>query len=216
LYCSLDLEVWVLSGEYVRKDHLYQQAKQEGYRSRAAYKLLELDKKYRLFRSGMKVLDLGSFPGGWLQVALEKVGAKGTVIGVDLREVEPVSIKGNSAVFLLGDVFTPGIRSKILKTAGGKVDVLLSDLSPHLTGIRFRDAVKSAQLVEYALMLGMELLKDGGTLVTKIFPGAECEELAGQFRQVFKSFARPVLKSSRKSSTELYFVGRDFVAQDRG
>ena len=200
-----------MSGQYNRKDHLYKQAKEQGYRSRAAYKLMELDKKHRLLRQGMRVLDLGCYPGGWLQIALEKVGPKGIVIGVDLREVEPVKEKGAAAVLIKGDILAEKTQHEIMEHSGGKVNLLLSDLSPSLTGIRFRDAVKSAELVECALNLAAVLLLPGGSLVTKIFPGPECEELAIRFRKAFRQFARPSLDSSRKTSSEMYFVGRDYV-----
>ncbi len=204
-----------MPGQYDRKDHLYRQAKKEGYRSRAAYKLLELDKRYKLLKKGLRVLDLGCYPGGWLQVALEKIGQNGLVLGIDLREVEPVNTTVNEAIVLHGDIFDSAMRAKITALAGGKLDVILSDLSPQLSGIRFRDALKSAEMVECALNLSQDILCKGGTLVAKVFPGAECEELAKRFRAAFTSFARPSLGSSRKSSTELYFVARGYLAEEK-
>ncbi|MCB0322810.1 MAG: RlmE family RNA methyltransferase [Bdellovibrionales bacterium] len=195
---------------YDRKDRLYRQAKSDGYRSRAAYKLQELDAKVKLLKPGMTVLDLGCFPGGWLQVALEKVGRGGAVVGVDLQPVEPVTVGGRSAVILLGDLYEPTVQESVLEQAGGRVDVVLSDMSPKLTGVRFQDAARSAALVELALFFSSTVLKEGGSVVAKVFPGNECEEAAKVYRRAFEKFTRHVLDSSRKTSKELYFVGRGF------
>ncbi|HQH25881.1 MAG TPA: RlmE family RNA methyltransferase [Oligoflexia bacterium] len=199
-----------MPGNYDRKDHLYRKAKQEGYRSRAAYKLIELDHRYKLIRQRMSVVDLGCYPGGWLQVVLERIGQQGLLVGVDLNYVEPVSVKGKEAAIIKGDIFSEETRAEILSRAGGKVSLVLSDLSPQLSGVRFRDAVKSAELVECALDLSREILENGGSLVAKIFPGPECDSLVEKFRASFRVFSRASLKSSRKSSTELYFVAREF------
>lgn len=200
-----------MAAQYQRKDHLYRQAKDEGYRSRAAYKLLELDKRYGLLKKGMTVLDLGSFPGGWLQVALKAVGQKGRVVGIDLREVQPVVASGGlRAEIIQGDILDPEARRKIKDFLPQGADLLISDMSHQLTGVRFQDSVKSAELVEMALDCARELLIPGGALVAKIFPSAECEALAKDFKELFQRFARPNLDSSRKSSKELYFVGRGF------
>lgn len=200
----------LVPGNYNRKDNFYRKAKEEGYRSRAAYKLIEIDKKHRLFRPGMSVLDLGSFPGGWLQVALEKVGPKGKVLGIDLREIAPVSAHGCSASIIQGDILGEDTRGKIIVLAGGKVDIILSDLSPQLSGIKFRDCLKCAELVETALSLARIVLKNGGSLLAKIFPGVECEELVKIFKVSFEKFSRSSLDSSRKTSTELYLIGKGF------
>lgn len=198
-------------GNYKRKDHLYQRAKEEGYRSRAAYKLKELQQKYKLFRKGMRVVDLGSFPGGWLQVALEETAPDGCVLGIDLRDVEQLQSAGRSAIVLKGDLRDEKAVMEIAERTGGKVDVVLSDLSPNLTGVHFQDAARSAELVDAAFEVACRLLKKGGSFVAKIFPGPECEELAKQMKKRFKTFSRPVLGASRKSSKELYFVGRGFI-----
>ncbi len=200
-----------MSNTYERKDRLYQQAKEQGYRSRAAYKLDELNKKRKFLHKGTRVLDLGCFPGGWLQVALEKIGPTGVVIGVDLREVKPVvSSTGNKAHILLGDINDPCIQEAIRKEADGLVDVLLSDMSPQLSGIRFADVARSASLVEQAYLTAVSVLRDGGVFVAKIFPGEEADELFDEIRPQFKKLERIVLKSTRKSSNELYLFGAGF------
>jgi len=196
--------------DYNRKDALYQKAKQEGYRSRAAYKLIELDKKHSLIRKNSVVLDLGCFPGGWLQVALNKVGKSGKVVGIDLREVEDFPASLGNLEILLGDLYDEEIQGKIREIIQGRANVVLSDMSPQLTGIRFQDAARSSALVELAFYYAQLFLVPGGSFIAKIFPGTECEELAKEFRPAFKSFSRTVLKSSRKTSKEVYFVGTGF------
>jgi len=186
---------------YKRKDHYYERAKSEGYRSRAAYKLQELNKRYRLLKPGMRVIDLGCYPGGWLQVAQQIVGQKGSVVGIDLQEVEALA----EIRIVKGDIYDQKTRQGLLEE--GRFDVVLSDMSPALSGIRVRDAVRSAELVEAALDFAEHALKPGGAFVAKIFPGEECEELAKRVKQNFGNFARPCLESSRGSSKELYFVG---------
>ncbi len=207
-----------MGGVYKRKDHYYDRAKAEGYRSRGAYKLLELNKKFKFLKPGATVLDLGSFPGGWLQVAQEKVGPRGVVVGVDLNEVEPVGVQdpgANAPVILRGDIREPEIQEQIRLLSGPGVDVLLSDMSPKLSGIRFRDAAFSAELVEIAFETAKSLLRPGGSFVAKIFPGQESEELVKKIRPAFERFSRENLDASRKSSTEMYFVGQSFKGQSK-
>ena len=209
----------VMPGNYERKDHFYEKAKSEGYRSRAAYKLLELDKKFKLLKPDSKVLDLGCFPGGWLQIASEKVGQNGLVVGIDLVEVEPISVKGRirkAPLILQGDIFDPQMQAKLQEAVAetpfvpGHYDVVLSDMSPKLSGIRFRDSVKSAELVEAGLMVCEQMLKTDGAFIAKIFPGAESDALLQQMKKRFRNFSRHGLDSSRKTSTEFYFVARGF------
>src|SRR5690349_19022392 len=126
---------------YDRKDALHQRAKREGYRSRAAYKLLELQKRTRLLRRGQCVVDLGAWPGGWLQVAAEIVGNSGRVVGIDLATIEPLAAP--QVTILHGDVTDPDSVALVVETLGRKADVILSDLAPKLTGIGPRDAAQS-------------------------------------------------------------------------
>ena len=203
-----------MSAVYNLKDRLYHEAKAEGYCSRAAYKLKELDKKFKLLRPGARVLDLGCFPGGWLQVAAEKVGPTGMVIGIDLNAVEPVNVKGNAAaapVILEGDICDVEMQNRILSLTGGKVDVVLSDLSPKLSGIRFRDAFLSAELASMAFSVSERILAEGGSFVTKIFPGQESEDIAKRIRSAFTKFSRENLDSTRKTSNEFYFVAQNYT-----
>lgn len=194
--------------EYKRKDHFYNKAKQEGFRSRAAYKLLEMDKKYRILRPGSRIIDLGCFPGSWLQVAAQKVGKKGLVVGVDLREVESLGM--DTVKILRGDFCTQEMQENLLAEMPGKPHVVLSDLSPSLSGIRLQDALRSADLVERAFHFAVGCLLPGGSFVAKIFPGNECEEVAREIKPKFSQFSRLHLQSTRGSSKELYFVARGF------
>lgn len=199
---------------YDRKDRLYRQAKEEGFRSRAAYKLRELDEKFRFLRPGAAVVDLGSFPGGWLQVAQQLVGPKGKVVGVDLRPLEPFSAQECAGkgipVVLQGDLRSVEIQEEILRLTGRPADVVISDLSPQLTGIKFGDAARSAELVELGFDFAERVLRQGGTFVAKIFPGPESDQLGQRMRKRFANLTRHCLKSSRQTSNEFYFVGRGF------
>ena len=197
---------------YNRKDHLYHQAKEEGYRSRAAYKLLELDKKFHLLKKSAKIIDLGCAPGSWLQVASAKVGSSGVVIGIDRLPVQPFikesfANKGCRPVILQGDILDPQIQAKVIETAGGHVDVVLSDMSPDLSGVYFRDASDSAELVQMAFNIASDVLKAGGAIVTKIFPGTEADEIFKAMQPHYAKLTRETLKSTRTTSKEIYFVG---------
>ncbi len=157
------------------------------------------------------MVDLGCFPGGWLQIAQERVGPSGLVVGIDLNDVEPITVKGGDArgpVILKGDFTKPEMRAEILSLIGGKADAVLSDLSPKLSGIKFQDSCRSAELVELAYDFAREVLDGKGTLIAKIFPGHESDELALKFKKTFSRFARVNLDSSRKTSTELYFLAQ--------
>lgn len=204
-------------GAYNRKDHFYQKAKAEGYRSRAAYKLIELDEKYGLFKSGMKVLDLGCAPGGWLQIAAQKVGSSGLVVGVDLAYVPQLSdteLKkagiSNAPILIVGDLLDEDIQKRVIDEAGGRVNLIISDMSPDISGIRFQDAVRSAELVEVAFEIAKACLIDGGNLVAKVFPGNEADEVYKAMSRNFKKVSRIGLSSTRKTSKEYYFVAMGF------
>ena len=200
---------------YNRKDSYYQQAKAEGYRSRAAYKLLELDKKYRLLKPGYTVLDLGAAPGGWLQVCAQKIGPNGLVIGVDREPIKTITNSeaggkpGSAAISLItGDILSEQTQEQICATAKGKLDLIISDMSPNLSGVQFRDAAQSAALVEIAFNTAAKLLKPGANFVAKIFPGEEADQIFLEQKANYKSLLRCVLKSTRKSSNEFYFVAK--------
>jgi len=205
-------------GTYERKDALYLQAKKEGYLSRAAYKLIELDQKHRFLRRGIRVLDLGSFPGGWLQVALDKVGPEGLVVGIDIREIDSFTVpwkqQGEAidlkAHILQGDIRDEESWAAIFAISSQKFNLVMSDMSPKISGVKFRDQAESAELVEMAFVSAERALVQGGTLIAKIFPGPEADQLFKKYQRQFKKLKRIKLKSTRKTSTELYLLGEDF------
>jgi len=192
-------------GIYNRKDFYYKKAKEEGYRSRAAYKLIEINEKYRIIKRGDCVIDLGCAPGGFLQVASKLVGEKGRVIGIDLVSVSPVS---SNTITVEGD-FTDRARiDEILRLSGNrKFDVLLSDMAPHTSGIQFRDAYLSFKLAETAIDSLPDLLKNGGNVLIKIFEGDEFKSFLDRVRHSFERVFITRPDSTRKGSKEIYVVG---------
>lgn len=200
---------------YNRKDFFYSQAKEHGYRSRASYKLLEINDKYKVLRPKMRVVEFGCFPGGWLQVALEKVGAFGQVVGVDLKAVEQVTVRLKDGAVLtaktiIGDVLEEATIEQVFEAVGGRVQLLLSDMSPQLSGIRFRDVAFSAELVEQTFRVAPRLLAPGGNVIAKVFPGKEADELFQTVRGSFESLNRLRLKATRDTSTEQYWFGKNY------
>lgn len=191
-----------------RRDHYWRRAKQEGYRSRAAFKLLQIDSKFRIFRKGDCVLDLGCAPGGWLQFISETVGPKGRVVGVDLQHTAPLPC-GNVSL-IQGDLRKPEVKTRILHALGGPADVVTSDLSPKLTGIAFRDHLQSCGLVRDALDVVGTVLRPKGAFLAKIFQGEELESIVADLRSQFGQIRRIAPAASRKASSEIYLLARDF------
>jgi|SRR5579862_1456201 len=192
---------------YQRKDTFYARAKQAGYRSRAAYKLLELSQRYRLIERGQRVVDLGAWPGGWLQVAAQLTGPSGMVVGVDLKAIEPI---GGPVATMIGDVRDRSVQERILAHCGGRADVLLCDMAPQLTGVRDRDNVRALELAEAALAIGDHLLAHGGHLLLKLFDGPEADTTVAAARRRFRAIKRTRPEASRKHSAELYLLCLDF------
>jgi 23S rRNA (uridine2552-2'-O)-methyltransferase len=190
---------------YRRKDAYYARAKQEGYRSRSAFKLLELARRHRLIRSGDVVVDLGAWPGGWLQVAATLTGPRGRVVGVDLRLIEP--LRERHVVSIEGNVAEPEVRERILAACGRRADVLLSDLAPRLSGVRARDEAESAALAETVLTCAAKLLAPGGRSLVKLFMSADFQNYIARLRALFRhvSVVRP--SATRKGSAEIYALG---------
>ncbi|HWP60155.1 MAG TPA: RlmE family RNA methyltransferase [Candidatus Acidoferrales bacterium] len=193
---------------YQPKDAFYRRAKKEGYRSRAAYKLLEISRRYRLIRPGDRVVDLGAAPGGWLQVAAALTGPKGLVIGVDLQRIEPFA--GKNIVLLQDDISRKQTQEKIKELLGGAANCVLSDLSPPLTGIRDLDVRRSLELVEVAREFALAVLAPGGNFLAKTFLAPETNALAGELKRDFSSVARTRPEATRKASSEIYVVAQGF------
>jgi 23S rRNA (uridine2552-2'-O)-methyltransferase len=197
---------------YERKDPLYQRAKREGYRSRAAYKLLELQKRARVLRRGQTVVDLGAWPGGWLQVAAELVGPSGRVVGIDRASIDPLPYA--HVITLTGDVTDPDCVERLRTALGRPADVVLSDLAPKLTGVAPRDEAACAALAAATRDVAVALLARGGTLVTKTLGGREGEEARAALRPRFTSVRQLGLDATRKGSSELYLLATGCVDEN--
>ncbi len=188
-------------------DPFVKQAQKEGYRARSAYKLLELDGKDRLFRPGMRVLDLGSAPGGWSQVASRLVGDRGQVIATDILPMD--ALRG--VEFVQGDFREQPVMDQILERLGGEpVDVVLSDMSPNISGISSADQAASIYLLELALDMTRHVLKPGGTFVGKLFQGVGSDDYLKELRKLFAKVIIRKPSASRSRSREVYFVAKGF------
>lgn len=181
---------------YVRK------AREQGYRSRAAYKLIQINEKEKLLRPGGVVVDLGAAPGGWSQVAAAAVGRKGTVLAVDLLELAPIS----GVRVVRGDFREHDLLQML---PDGRADVVLSDLSPNLSGIPNVDQARSAELVQAALDFCRKALKPEGAFLTKAFHGEAFEEVSKAVRSAFRDVKAAKPSASRGESNEIYLVARN-------
>lgn len=195
-----------MAPKYDRKDIHYRQAKKDGLRSRAGYKLEELQKRQKLFRHGMRVVDLGCWPGAWLQIASRLVGPSGRVVGVDLAESE--ALPGSNVEILQGDARDPAVLASLQSLLGGPADVLLSDMAPKLAGIKHADAARHAELVLTAIEMAPVILRPEGSFVAKLFMDAEYEGLIRDLRATFLAVKTVKLDTTRQHSSELYVVGK--------
>jgi 23S rRNA (uridine2552-2'-O)-methyltransferase len=196
---------------YQRKDHYHQRAKREGFRSRAAYKLEEIQRAQHLLRPGQRVADLGCWPGGWLQVAAEAVGREGRVVGVDLAAIDP-PLDNENVVAIRGDISEAAVLEEIFAALGGLADVFLSDAAPKLTGVRAVDRAKEEGLLESIEARIPELLRPGGSLLLKIL---ECPEAGAIDRRIRSHFAKAKTvkaAASRKGTTERYLLATGYGA----
>ena len=193
---------------YKPNDAYYKRAKQEGYRSRAAYKLIELQQRFHLIKAGDFVVDLGAAPGGWLQVAANYVGTTGKVIGVDLQPIDP--FRARSITLLQGDITDSGIQQQIKEILGGPADCILSDLAPRLSGIRDADTARCLELNQTALKVAFQLLRPGGTLLVKSFVNQELQALTSELKRYFSSVQRTRPEATRQASSEVYFCATGF------
>ena len=195
---------------YQRKDHLHQRAKKEGLRSRAAYKLDEVQQQFKLLSPGQRVADLGCWPGGWLEGAARLVGPAGRVVGVDRAEVDP-PIPLPQVTALVGDLESPELASTMLAALGGEpAQVVLSDAAPKLTGVREIDRAQEERLLEAIEGLLPAILAPGGALLIKILEGPEAQLIDRRLRADFEKAKTTKLRSTRKGSTERYLVARGY------
>ena len=193
---------------YQPKDPLHQRAQQEGFRSRSAYKLQELDKRFQIFKNVKSVLDLGAWPGGWLQVAANALGPNARVVGLDRTEIEPLPQR-QIQVFC-ADVFDDQALQSVFATAGDKYDLVLSDMAPKLSGIVELDRSQCQSLAERALLIASRCLNKAGALVVKVFKSPESEQFVKSVRPLFNSVKRVELDATRSTSNEFYIVALGF------
>ncbi len=189
------------------RDPYVQRARRDGYRSRASYKLLELDAKDKVLRPGAVVLDLGAAPGGWSQVAAARVGRAGRVIATDILPMD--SLPGVD--FVQGDFTEQETLDRLLEMLGGAgVDLVMSDMAPNMSGVRAVDQQRAMHLVELAVDVATRVLKPGGVLLTKVFQGENFQDMLVQLRQSYRTVASRKPEASRARSRELYWVAKGF------
>ena len=184
------------------------EARERGYRSRAAFKLLELDSKYRLLKRGAKIVDLGAAPGGWSQVAAEKAGPGGTVVAVDIQDVEPIP----GVRLIKGDIYDADIVGRIAGALDGRADLVLSDMAAPATGHAATDHLKVMALVEAAYDVARGLLAPGGAFVAKVLAGGAEREMLETLKREFAKVQHAKPAASRADSREIYLVATGFRA----
>lgn len=192
-----------------RRDKYYKKAKQEHYRSRAVYKLKQIDFKFDLISPGNTVVDLGASPGGWSQVAAELVGAEGKVIAMDLERMNPIE----RVTFIRGDIRKDSVVARLLEVIPDGANVVISDMSPDISGNYPYDHARSIELCEHALNFATKVLKDGGNFVAKMFYGDMSKGYVDQVKNHFDEVHVQHPKASRSTSSELYVVGLDFLGR---
>ena len=186
------------------KDHYYNKAKQEGYRARSAYKLKQLDDAAGLLSEGDTVVDLGAAPGGWLQVAAERVGRSGTVVGVDRQRIDPVE----GVETIRGDLTDGDTKTRIADRVG-RADVVLSDMAPNVSGEYELDHARSVHLARQAADIALDLLDAGGDLAVKVFDGRDLADLEADLETEFEYVREMRPDASRDESSELYLVAKN-------
>lgn len=189
------------------RDVYVQKARGEGYRSRAAYKLKDIDRRDRLLRPGMTVVDLGAAPGGWSQVVRARLGTRGTVIAVDMLEMPSLA----GVTFIQGDFTDADVLRAVREAAAGGVDLVLSDMAPNMSGMRAVDQPRMMHLAECALAFAEQTLKPGGDLLLKVFHGEGFDEFLRMLRARFAKVAIRKPEASRDRSSETYVLARGLV-----
>lgn len=188
---------------YNRKDRYYKKAKQEGYKSRAAYKLKELNTRLKIIKNGSIILDCGAAPGGWSQVALELVGKSGKVIGVDLDEI--TGINNDNFYSIVGDFTKEDTCNQVLSICQ-LYDVVISDIAPHTIGIRESDHLNSLELVNYVFDFTKKVLKNNGAFLCKLFEGGQRQEFVNKIKKDFKEVKIIRPEATRTGSVEIYIA----------
>ncbi|MFC4892533.1 RlmE family RNA methyltransferase [Pseudofrancisella aestuarii] len=197
---------WV---EEHNSDYYVMQANKLGYRSRASFKIKEIQEKYNIFKNNMLVVDLGSAPGGWSQIIVDYVGEKGKVIALDLLDMPPLP----GVDFIQGDFSSDDTFEKLNELVNSrKLDCVVSDIAPNMSGNKTSDQAKSIYLLELALDFSINNLKDNGTFVAKVFQGAGSDEFIKLVKENFKKVSIFKPKSSRPRSREFYFIAQNLIS----
>jgi 23S rRNA (uridine2552-2'-O)-methyltransferase len=203
---SLSSTLWL---ERQLNDPYVARAKREGYRSRAAFKLIEIDDRYHFLKPGQRVVDLGAAPGGWSQVAAQKIGAeqgRGRVIGIDLLEMEPPP----GVAFKVMDFLEPDAPERLREWLGGKADIVLSDMAANATGHKKTDQLRIIGLVELAAEFACEVLAEGGAFLAKVIQGGTENALLSRLKREFATVRHVKPQASRADSSELYVLATGF------
>jgi len=188
-------------------DHYVMKAKEEGYRSRACYKLMEIDDKDKLIKPGMTVVDLGSAPGGWSQVAAKRVGDHGLVVASDILPMDGIA----GVTFLKGDFTEEAVFDELMAILGNRpVDLVISDMAPNMSGLSAVDQPSAMYLVELALDMARQVLKPGGNYAAKVFQGEGFDEYLKDMRSSFQKVVTRKPESSRARSREVYLVAKGY------
>ncbi|WP_445500546.1 RlmE family RNA methyltransferase [Microvirga sp. G4-2] len=200
---SLSSQKWL---ERQLNDPYVARAKREGYRSRAAFKLLEIDEKYHILKPGQRIVDLGAAPGGWSQIAAKKVGPKGKVVGIDLLPIDPMA----GVEFIQLDFLDESAPGKLIEMLGGPADVVMSDMAANTTGHKKTDHLRIIGLAEAAIYFAREILAPGGVFVAKVFQGGTENQLLTDLKRDFAVVRHVKPAASRADSAELYVLATGF------
>jgi 23S rRNA (uridine2552-2'-O)-methyltransferase len=200
---SLSSQKWL---ERQLNDPYVARAKREGYRSRAAFKLIEIDDKYKILKSGQRIVDLGAAPGGWSQIAAKKVGPKGKVVGIDLLPIDPMA----GVEFIQLDFLDDSAPAKLIEMLGGPADVVMSDMAANTTGHKKTDHLRIIGLAEAAIYFAREVLAPGGAFVAKVFQGGTENQLLADLKRDFAVVRHVKPAASRADSAELYVLATGF------
>ncbi len=186
-----------------RRDTYVRKSKVDGYRARSAYKLIEIDEKFKIFKGGISVIDIGAAPGSWSQY-VSKVVKSGKLISIDLKKIEPI----DNSVQIRGDFTDSQIQEEIKKYIRAKVDVVMSDMAVNTTGIKNIDSIQTGELCKEAMFFAKDILNDNGYFISKIFMGSTFNEIVAEGKKFFKEVKVFKPKSSRKDSKESFIVCR--------
>ena len=184
-----------------RRDTYVRQSKVDGYRARSAYKLIEIDEKFKIFKGGLTVIDIGAAPGSWSQYA-SKVVKNGKIVSIDLKEMEPI----DNTVQIKGDFTEDETQQKIKEFLTGKSDVVMSDMAVNTTGIKNIDSIQTGELCKEAMIFSKDIISNGGFFVSKIFMGGSFNEIVQLGKKIFKEVKVFKPKSSRKDSKESFII----------